>query len=115
MNPLGLKEQDCVIRAICLATNTPYLEVIKLIENNGILNQCDCLNINCYCKLLEDHFNLEAIDGEGKIVKEIAKDNPDKTLIIRVDGHLTSAINGIIFDIWDCTNEKVDVYWIVEK
>lgn len=34
-------------------------------------------------------------------------------LLIRVHGHLTCSINGIILDTWDCSNEKVDKLWIV--
>ena len=58
---------------------------------------------------------LKGAKRENKTVLEIARDNPDKTLIIRISGHLTCAKSGTIYDIWDCTNEIVDVYWIVEE
>ena len=115
VNPLGLREQDCVIRAICLALEKPYLEIISLVDANGNKYLCDNLNVDCYSRLLEEYFGLKRKYGNGKKVWEVAEDNPDKTLIIRIDGHLTAAKNKIIFDIWDCTNEEVDIYWIVEK
>lgn len=33
--------------------------------------------------------------------------------MLRVHGHLTCSINGIILDTWDCSNEKFDKLWIV--
>lgn len=98
-----------------MATNTNYLDTLNLVDANGHKYLCDNLNVDCYKRLLKEHFKLKELDGNNKTVLEIARDNPDKTLIIRVKGHLTCAKSGIIFDIWDCTNEIVDVYWIVEK
>ena len=33
-------------------------------------------------------------------------------LIIRIKGHLTCSIFGKIPDIWDCSNEIVDCFWV---
>ena len=104
-----------MIRAISFATNTNYMDTLNLVNTNGYKHLCDNLNVDCYRKLLKEHFNLKELDGNNKKVLEIARDNPDKTLIIRIRGHLTCAKSGTIYDIWDCTNEIVDVYWIVEE
>jgi hypothetical protein len=45
---------------------------------------------------------------------EFMKLNPYGTYIIRVDGHLTHCKDGICYDIFDCTNEIVDLVWLVE-
>ena len=54
-------------------------------------------------------------NGEGKAVSEIAEQHPDDILIVRIQGHLTCVIKGVLFDIWDCTDEICDRYWIVER
>ena len=53
-------------------------------------------------------------NGRGATVEEIAEHYPNSKLLLRLDGHLTCCINGNCYDIWDCTNESVDVYWVVE-
>lgn len=38
----------------------------------------------------------------------------DNIVIMRVDGHLTVAMYSQILDIWDCSDELVDVYWLIK-
>ena len=35
-------------------------------------------------------------------------------VLIRIDGHLTVSKYGVVYDLWDCTQEIADVFWIVE-
>lgn len=39
---------------------------------------------------------------------------PHGTLLVRVNGHLTTIIDGVIHDTWDCGNELVDIIWLVK-
>lgn len=112
-NPHNEKLSDCVCRAITLATGADYYDVSDLLNMNAEKNNCDCLNCECYSKMLDD-IGYKKHDAEGKTVAEVAEANKDKTLLIRIDGHLTCAINGDVYDLWDCTEKKVDKYWIVE-
>ena len=105
---------DCVIRAISTALNESYTDILyKLYSISNYFN-CDMLVKNCYVILLNDYYNLRAYKGMNKTVEEVAQYFNDKTLIIRIDGHLTCSKNGTILDTWDCSNEIVDVFWIVE-
>ena len=52
--------------------------------------------------------------GNGNSVEKIARDFRDKNLILRIKNHLTASKGGNIFDIWDCSQEIVDVFWIVD-
>ena len=112
-NDLGNIEQDCVCRAISTAVNLPYKLIKRKLYLIGELFECDELCVCCYHHLLEKVFGLVSKNANGKTVKEISKDFIDKTLIIRIQGHLTCAINGTVYDIWDCTDEIADVFWIV--
>ena len=75
---------------------------------------CDKLCVCCYKFLLDNVYNLERIEEyKGMSIKEFMKCNPYGTFIIRLDGHLTHCKDGICYDIFDCTDEIVDIVWIV--
>lgn len=107
IRPDNLKLPDCVIRAIQLAMDIPYSEVVMLLRNNADYYNCNELCVCCYEKLLDNDFKLPHFIGNGLTVDEIAKRSPNNTLLIRMDSHITCAINGVVFDIFDCTNEIV--------
>ena len=111
-NPNGYHIPDCVIRAITLALNIDYYEVVRLLHLNAQEFQCDCLNVKCYVKLLDCDFCLPHFVGYGKTVREISEEMPNNILIIRTKGHLTTSEFGVIKDIWDCSEEMVTDYWI---
>lgn len=112
-NPLGNIEQDCVCRAISKATELPYYDIEDKLELIGELFECDELCVCCYYHLLEKVFGFRQKFGNGKTVGEIAREFSDYRVLIRIDGHLTCSIYGTVYDIWDCTDEIVDVLWIV--
>lgn len=115
VNPLGEKEQDCVIRAISLATSTPYERVIELLENTGDYNSCEELCVCCYSKLLKNYFHFTPVECYGMTVSEFADEHPYGIFLIRMDGHLSCLINGIVHDIWDCNNEILTNTWRVDS
>ena len=112
-NPKNEILGDCVVRAISLALDIDYDTVVKLLINNSKYFNCDLLVKDCYAKLLDD-FGFKCYDGRGYTVKEIAEDLYDKKLLLRLDGHLTCAMYGDIYDIWNTSYEAVDVFWIIE-
>ena len=112
-NPNGYHIPDCVIRAITLATSIPYFKVVELLSENGELFECDCLNKECYEKLLDYDFELPHYLGNGKTAEEVANDFPRDILLLRMRGHLSVSMCGIIFDIWDCSDQIITDFWIV--
>lgn len=114
INPDGLKIGDCVIRAISTALDKPYTEILYQLFNISNYFNCDMLVKDCYIILLNDYYNLRCFKGMDKTVKEVAQDFNDKSLIIRIEGHLTCSKYGEILDIWNPEDEIVDVFWIVD-
>lgn len=112
-NPNGYHIPDCVIRALKLALNIPYFEVINLLQKNSNIFNCDCLNKLCYEKLLDYDFKLPHYIGNGNSVEKVANDFPNDILLIRIKGHITTSIKGAIYDIWDCSQEICTDFWIV--
>lgn len=113
-NPNNIKIKDCVCRAISTAIGLRYEAVDNLLELTADNYDCDKLCVCCYNKLLEEVLCYDRIDCDfEKTVEQVAIENSRNKVIIRVDAHLTTAIYGNILDIWDCSEELVDCYWIV--
>ena len=113
-NPKDLKIKDCVCRAISTATGLRYEAVDNLLDITAKENSCDKLCVCCYNKLLEETLCYDKYDCNfNKTVYQLASEHPKHILIIRVDSHLTTSIYGTVLDIWDCSDELVDCYWII--
>lgn len=113
-NPLGDIESDCVCRAISKATNLEYYDVEEKLYLIAELFGCETLCVCCYKHLLENIFGLEPKMAHGATVGDIARAYRDDVVLIRIDGHLTVSRYGVVYDLWDCTQEIADVFWIVE-
>ena len=115
VNPDKSVEQDCVIRAIQNASGIPYKAVYKLLKLTSQEHDCDKLCVCCYHHLLEDTLGYRVMFPKSKkTVAKIAKEYSNNIVIVRIDGHLTVCKYGICEDIWDCTQEVVDCFWIVQ-
>lgn len=113
--PDGGHFEDCVCRAISTATGLKYESVAKLLDLTADYYGCDKLYVGCYSHLLSEVLGYDKFYCREPItVKHLVNSYKDKRLIIRVQGHLTSSIFGTLLDIWDCEEEIVDCFWIVE-
>lgn len=113
-NPKNQTLPDCVTRSISTALNIDYYQVAQMLLDNGKFYACDTLCVACYEKLLSIDLGLEHYYGNGKTAIEIAKDFKDNILLLRMDGHLSCSLFGIIYDIFDCSQEIITDFWIVE-
>lgn len=115
-NPLGLVEEDCVTRAISLALDEDYYKIKKQLYLVAELFECEALCVCCYEHLLESVYQLEEVPNcKGMSIREFANKNYKGIYIIRVDGHLTCVIDSILYDIWNCRDEIVDIAWKVKE
>lgn len=113
-NPDNKKIGDCVCKAISTATGLNYNAVDNLLEITSELYGCQKLCLCCYHNLLEDILCYERnICKHNETVEDIARRFPRDIIIVRIDGHLTSIIKGVILDIWDCSGKIVDCFWFV--
>lgn len=112
LQPLGKIEEDCVCRAICFALNEPYYKIQKKLQLTAELFECDKLCVCCYKHLLDNVYNLPRIESfQGYTIEEFINMNPKGKYIIRVEGHLTACEDSILYDLWNCKNEIVDIVW----
>lgn len=113
-NPDNLKMKDCVCRAISTAVGLRYEAIDNLLELTANVYECDKLCLCCYSKLLENVLCYDRVNCYFmKTVEQIALELPRNKVIIRIESHLTMSMYGNILDIWDCSDELVDCYWIV--
>lgn len=114
-NPRGIRTKDCVCRAISTATGLCYEAIDNLLELTASEYDCEKLCVCCYHNLLEDLLCYRRQECDFKYtVKEVVLRYPRNKVIIRVKEHLTSSINGTILDIWDCSDELVDCFWVIQ-
>lgn len=111
-NPDGERVGDCVIRAISLALDIDYYDVIDILYKNSNYFNCDMLVRDCYGTFLDKYF--PRIKTENKTVEEVAKDFKNNILVIRIEGHLTASLYSDVIDTWDTREELVDVFWIIK-
>lgn len=114
VNPKGYKENDCVCRAISLATQLPYTKIQEKLYYTSKLLNCEKLCVCCYRHLLEDVFKFEQIDPQGFLVGEFADFHPFGVYLARIEGHITCIKNNTIYDIWDCRKEEITDVWRVD-
>lgn len=112
-NPLSLEEEDCVTRAIALASNLPYSAIKDKLYYMAQLLDCNALCVCCYSKLLDYIFQYDRVPCRGYTVGEIVQKYDNSTLLIRMNGHLTCAIDGTLLDLWDSSEELADIVWVV--
>jgi hypothetical protein len=114
-NPKKLHLKDCVCRAISLATGLHYEAVNTLLNITAYEYNCEKLCVCCYQYLLEDILKYPRFDCDfEQTVEEVSKAHPNNKLILRVNSHLTCSTWGTIQDIWDCSQELVDCFWIIK-
>ena len=111
-NALGLYKNDCTIRAISLAEGNSwdytYNKMSDLAQSKGTMMD-------------DKWFIIDYLDSKYKRVPyicesvgETAMCYPDKVLLITMDGHITCAKNGVVYDSFDCRMREAQEAWIVE-
>ena len=112
-NPENVHLKDCVCRAISTATGLRYEAVLNLLDITAEEYNCEKLCVCCYHNLLENILCYTRFECDFDLTVEELVANYSTAKLIRVDKHLTSTINGTILDIWDCSDELVDCFWVV--
>ena len=101
VNPKGVRESDCVCRAITLASGLPYEEIKEKLTMIGELYSCPSLCVGCYRHLIEDVLGFTPINAYGLYPNEFADLHSYGNYIIRVEGHIICCKDGVIYDIFD--------------
>lgn len=114
VSPNGERKNDCVTRAIKLASGLDYSVVRKCLFHTARLLGCEKLCWTCYSFFLTQVLGYRQVNCDGMSVGEFADLHPEGTYLIRIDQHLTTVINGHSYDTFDCRHRKCVVAWKVQ-
>ena len=111
LNPDSQRKNDCVTRAIGLASGLPYNKVRKKLYHSAKLLGCEKLCPTCYSFLIQEVLGGIPKNCDGLTVREFSILHKTGVYLIRIQGHLTCLIDGEVFDTWDCNNRLCDLAW----
>ena len=128
-NPKGRITTDCVIRAICVATETPYNQVVIDLAELQCETGYDDGEKKLYSMYLEwkgfkkmkQPRKLNGKKFTGKEFCEALQDNYEYTIgktpriVANIGGnHIVAIIDAQVWDIWNSTGGCIGNYWIKE-
>ena len=115
-NPAGKQVPDCVIRAICIALNKPWLEVSdELYYGYARQEYSVTCDDHIWGHYLYDHgfvpFLLPEACPECVTVREFTRMYPYGIYIIGTGSHAIAVIDGDYYDSWDSGNTVPSFFW----
>lgn len=118
LNPKGKIVGDCVKRAIAGATGISYEEVSLELNRHKKITRCEKFNDNKNWKSFVENIlkgkklSFPAVSGEPRMngTRFCEKFNKG-SYILRMAGHLSCCIDGVIYDTWDCSEKCVYNAW----
>lgn len=114
LNPNEERRNDCVTRAITLASGLPYKEIRRKLYHSSKLLKCESkLCPTCYSFTIQHILGGVPKDCDGLTVGEFADKHPYGTYLVRISGHLTCLIDGVCYDTWNCLDRMCDIVWKV--
>lgn len=106
-----ISRNDCVTRAISLASGLPYATVRRKLRYTARLLDCEKLCVSCYEWLIREVLGGRPVNCEGMTVNDFSDLHPYGTYLLRMDGHITTLINFTIYDIFDCRTHVITNAW----
>lgn len=120
VNPKNRITSDCIVRAICRATDTEYEVVIERIcdiSTKYSIGLCDKKMVEKYMlnyPHVHKYKQIRKPDNTKITGKEFCDRFPVGRYVISIGGHhFSCVIDGKIHDIWDCSDKTVGNYWEV--
>ena len=114
-NPNGLYVEDCVIRAISIATGKSWDDVfIHVCLQAFVMKNMPSVNkvwANYLYSIGFTKFDLPNICPDCYTIRDFCYENPDGIFILATGSHVVAAINGDYYDAWDSGDEMPISVW----
>ena len=110
-----IKRNDCVTRAISLASGLEYSTIRRKLRYTARLLDCCKLCVSCYEFLIREVLGGTPVNCEGMSINEFAELHPQGTYLLRMDGHITTLIDFTLYDIFDCRQERITNAWKIKN
>lgn len=111
-NALNKFEDDCVIRAISVATNKSWDYVYDYLSDAAQYEGKLLNNREFVLNYLDRTY--QRLDNMYGTVGGVSGMFPDNILLITIKGHIVCSKYGVIYDTFDCRNRVVEYVWLVK-
>ena len=106
-----LHRNDCVTRAISLASGLPYSTIRRKLRNTARLLDCCRICMSCYSFFIEEVLLGKRINCDNMTVEEFADLHPKGTYLVRMQGHISVIIDNCVYDTFDCRKHLLTNCW----
>lgn len=114
-NPIGRYVDDCVVRAICIATDRSWDDVYAQLCLQGyIMKNMPSVNKVWGAYLSSIGFVNEPIYADCLdcyTIKDFCRDNQEGIYILATGSHVVCSIDGNYYDTWDSGDESPMSVW----
>ena len=114
-NPVANKTRDCAVRAVSAALDLSWDDASDMIyEMSKAMGETMDHNAAWGAVLRRHGFMRYIVPNfcpDCYTVREFAVDHPYGIYVINTSGHVTTVIDGDIYDAWDTSNEIPIFYW----
>lgn len=104
---------DCTIRAISVAEDMSwsdaYIKLSDLAREKGMMVD----SVDFIEEYLDERYDRECFEKTS--VGEFVEKHPTGVYLITMPNHITVAIDGVIYDTFDCTDRIMRCAWLVEE
>lgn len=118
-NPAGRNVGDCAVRAVAKALNTDWETAFAEIVSSAYM-MADMPSSNAvWGAVLRKHgFKRTAIPDtcpDCYTAADFVIDHPNGVYVLGFGNHVATAVDGVVFDSWNSTNEIPQYYWHKEE
>lgn len=109
----NVHRNNCVTRAISLASGMSMGETRRKLRCVATLFDCEKLCMSCYKHFIENVLYYKPLNCDGLTVEEFADLHPYGTYLVRMYQHISIIIDNTIYDIFDCRDHLLTNAWEV--
>ena len=114
-NPNGMYVEDCVIRAIAIATNRSWDDIfVHLCLQAFIMKNMPSVNKvwgNYLSSIGFERYSLPITCPDCYTIRDFCNDNPVGIFILATGSHVVAVIDGDYYDAWDSGDEMPIAVW----